>query len=105
MDSRQARRHAFFLHRREFGFGNFGVFALFDKGRKLRIIGSSLNRERVRGGNTHIGNPHQRVWASCIDFQILRLIFNLEAQFYPFRAADPIALHGFNHFWPAVKII
>ena len=61
MNRFKASIDAFFLHRRHFSFGNFGVTAFVNKGRQFRIIFRRFLRQRMtrsyRQVAEHIGQP------------------------------------------------
>ncbi|CSB42242.1 Uncharacterised protein [Vibrio cholerae] len=52
--------------------------------------------------DTDISNPHQSIWTRGVHFKIGVFTFNGKFQFHTFRAANPVALHGFDHFRPTV---
>ena len=101
----EAGGHALLLHGGQLGFGYLGVLALFDEGSQLRIVLGCLQRQRVTGGDTDIGDAHEGVRTGGVDLQLLSLTLDSEADVDPFGAANPVALHGLDHFRPAFQIV
>ncbi len=103
MDNEQAGRHAFLLHRRHFGFGNFGVAAFVDEVDQRRVVARALLRQRVARGDRHVGGAHEGVGTGGVNRQLLFAVRHVEGDFHAFGAANPVALHGFHLLWPAFK--
>ncbi|MNM23327.1 hypothetical protein D3C81_337250 [compost metagenome] len=103
MDGEQAGRHALFLHRRHFGFGHFGVTALFDKFSQRRVVHRALLRQWVTCGYGHVGRAHKGVRTGGVNRQLFVAARYVKGDIHPFGTANPVALHGFHLFWPAFK--
>ena len=101
----EAGGHALLLHGGQFSFGYLGVLALFDEGGQLRIVLGCLQRQRVTGGDAHIGHTHEGVRTGGVDLEVLGLTVDIEADVDPFGAANPVALHGLDHLRPAFQIV
>ena len=98
-------RNAFFLHRRHIGFCHFGIAAFVDESGQRWIVRSSLLCQRMTRGNGQVSRTHEGVGTRGIHRERLIAVFNVEGDFYAFRAANPVALHRFNGVWPVIQII
>ena len=105
VDSFKAGIDAFFLHRRHVGFRHFGVAAFVDEGGQRRIVRRSLLRQRVTRSDRQVGTAHKGVRAGGIDGQLVGVVVDVKGDFYPFRTADPVALHGLHGVRPVVQLI
>ena len=101
----EAGGHALLLHGGQLGFGDLGVLALFDEGGQLRIVLGCLQRQRVTGSDTDIGDAHEGVRTGGVNLQMFSLPLDSEADVDPFGAANPVALHGLDHLRPAFQIV
>ena len=95
----------FFLHRRHVGFGHFGVAALIDECRQLRIVFRRFLRQRMTCGYGQVGRAHEGVRTGGVDSQSLVVVLNVEGNLHAFRTADPVTLHGLNGIWPVIQVI
>ena len=105
MNGFKAGIDAFFLHRRHVGFGHFGIAALVDKGGQRRIVRRSLLRQRVTRRDGQVGTTHKGVRTGGVDSQFVSVVVDVKGDFYPFRTADPVALHGLHGVRPVVQLI
>ena len=105
VNCRNAQRHAFLFHRFEGGFRGLGLPALCQKGRQLRIPRSSLDRQRMLGGNRHIGYAHQGVGPRRKHGQWLGLTGDLERQLNALGTSDPVALLRLDRIRPARQLV
>ena len=105
MNSFKAGIDAFFLHRRHFSFGNFGVTAFINKGRQFRIIFRCLLCQRVTCRYRQVGTTHKGVRAGSVNGQCVVIVVNVEGDFHAFGTTDPVTLHGFNSVWPVIQFI
>ena len=105
VNSFKAGVDAFFLHRRHIGFGNFGITAFVDKGGQRRIVSRSLLRQRVTRCDGKVGAAHEGIRAGGVDGQLIGVVVDVKGDFYPFRAADPVALHGLNGVRPVIQVV
>ncbi len=105
MNNRQAGRHAFLLHGRHIGFGHFGIAAFSDKVSQRRIIDRRLGSQRMACGNGNIGCADKGIRAGGVDGDLLFAVSHIEGDFDTFRAANPVALHGFDLLRPLFQRI
>ncbi len=105
MNSFKARIDAFFLHRRHFCFGNFGVTAFVNKGRQFRIIFRRFLRQWVTCRYRQISTTHKGVRAGRINGQRVVIVVNVESDFHTFGTTNPVTLHGFYGVWPVIQFI
>ena len=104
MFGHQTGEDAFLLHGGHVGFRHFVVAAVFNESGDGGVLCCRLFGQGVLGGHRHIAHTHQGVRASGVDFQRLTA-FDLELQLNPFRAADPVALHGLDLFRPVFQLV
>ncbi|CCK15121.1 conserved hypothetical protein [Cronobacter universalis NCTC 9529] len=100
-----ARVDAFLLHGRHIGFGDFGVATFGDEIAQRRVSGCRGLRQRMTRRNGQIGDAHKGIRAGGVHRQLFVAVLNVEGDFHAFRAANPVALHGFNGIRPVVELI
>ena len=103
MDGEQTGCHAFFLHRRHLCFGDFGVAAFGDKVSQHRVAHRRLQRQRMASGDRDVGSAQEGVRTRGVNGHFLFAVGNVEGDLDPFGTANPVALHGFDLFWPVFQ--
>ena len=109
MNGAHASGHAQFFHGGQFGFGHLAPALFLDEGAQRRIILRRLAGHGVLGRHRHIGRAHQGIRPRGVDLQ--RVLAGSECggqaktQVDPFRAADPVALHGAHLFRPVFQLV
>ena len=90
MNSFKASIDAFFLHRRHFSFGNFGVTAFVNKGRQFRIIFRRFLRQRMTRSYRQVGTTHKGVRAGSVNGQRVVIVDNLFVRQYGLVVRAPV---------------
>ncbi len=105
MHHMQAGGHALFIHRGHVRFRHFSGAALLNKVGQGWIGRRRLQRKRMTRRYRDIDCAHESVRARGVDRQRLFAVCDFERNFYPFRAADPVALHGFHLLGPTLQLV
>ena len=99
MNRVDAERHAAFLHRLEHRLGDARALALGDECLQVGVARRCALRERVLGGDRHVGDAVQRIGTRRVDAQRLGIL-DLELELEALGAADPVGLHQLHALGP-----
>ena len=102
----ESRRHTFLLLGGDLRLGGSTLLALLDEGRQFWIALRRMQRQRMLGGNGHIGSAHQGVGPGGEDPQGTAAVDRVrEADAHTVGFADPVALHGAHLLRPVAELI
>ena len=96
---------AFFLHSFQCGLGRAGTAVFLDKCCDVRAPLRGGNSHGMFEGYRHITDAEQGIGTGSEHRELFRAAGNRKINFNPFRASDPVALHGAHGIGPAIEAV
>ena len=105
VNGHQTGGHAFLLGGGQIRLGGAAAVALINKGGQGRIVGGGFFGQWVAGGHGHVADAHHCIGARGINFQPIVTALQAEGHLHATGFTDPVALHGFHLFRPAIQLV